>query len=232
MIFILTGAGISQESGLSTFRGPDGLWEGEPVEAVATPEGFRRAPARVHAFYNGLRCRLASGTVVPNAAHYALAELMEKAQEEVILVTQNIDDLHERAGAKNVLHMHGELLKAYCTRCECAMPWASDTSTASCCAVCGREGFLRPHIVWFGEMPLYLEEIDDALSQCRLFVSIGTSGVVQPAAAFVARAKQQGALTLELNLEPSATASIFDKGIYGKASAMVPAWVESLFSIT
>lgn len=228
MIFILTGAGISQESGLGIFRGAGGLWEGQRIEDVATYEGFRRAPEQVHTFYNDLRHRLLSGDILHNPAHMAIARLAAEAKEEVVLVTQNVDDLHERAGSKNVLHMHGELFKVYCMWCESSMFWDKDSTTASRCAVCGREGFIRPHIVWFGEVPLCMEEIDEALSYCRLFVAIGTSGTVQPAASFAAKAKERGAYTLELNLEPSATASDFDECIYGQASVIVPAWVKAI----
>ena len=225
MILLLTGAGISQESGIATFRDSNGLWEKERVEDVATPEGFKRDPERVNRFYNSLRVHLLGGTVSPNPAHYALAQLEAKASEQIILVTQNIDNLHERAGSKKVLHMHGELLKAYCPVCECPMYWDRDIAQHDRCAVCGRVGTLRPHVVWFGETPLCLEEIDDALRYCRLFVSIGTSSLVQPAAGFAARAKKNGARIVELNLEKTLCDNIVDEGHYGKASKIVPTWV-------
>ena len=228
MILLLTGAGISQESGIATFRDSNGLWEKEKVEDVATPEGFKRDPERVNRFYNGLRAHLLGGTVSPNPAHYALAKLEAEASEQIILVTQNIDNLHKRTGSKEVLHMHGELLKAYCPVCECPMYWDRDITHHDRCAVCGRVGTLRPHIVWFGEMPLCMEEIESALRYCRLFVSIGTSSVVQPAAGFAARAKKNGTRIIELNLEKALPDDTVDEGYYGKASEIVPAWVESV----
>ena len=228
MILLLTGAGISQESGIATFRGSNGLWEKEKVEDIATPEGFKRDPERVNGFYNARRAHLLSGTVSPNPAHHALAQLEAEAPEQIILVTQNIDNLHERAGSKEVLHMHGELLKAYCPACKSPMYWDRDIAQHDRCSVCGRAGTLRPHVVWFGEIPLCLDEIGDALRYCRLFVSVGTSGVVQPAAGFAARAKKNGARIVELNLEKALPDYIVDEGHYGKASKIVPAWVESV----
>jgi NAD-dependent deacetylase len=226
VIFILTGAGISRESGIATFRGAGGLWGKVRVEDVATPEGFARDPERAHAFYNALRRRLVAGAFAPNAAHQALARLESGAGEPVFLVTQNIDDLHERAGSASVLHMHGELRKARCRNCRGTMLWDEDLSRASRCPLCGAAGSLRPHVVWFGEMPLRLGEIEAALRSCRQFVAIGTSGTVYPAAGFAAAARERGAGALELNLEPSANAAVFDRGIYGRASETVPRWVE------
>jgi NAD-dependent deacetylase len=229
MIVILTGAGISQESGISTFRDSDGLWENESIEDVATPRGYRRDPVKVLNFYNNLRAKLLSSDIAPNAAHIALAGLETEAAgfgEQVLVVTQNVDNLHERAGTKNLLHMHGELLKARCEDCRAVLQWEKDMSRSDVCPECGAKGRLRPHIVWFEEMPLYMQEIDRALATSSLFVSIGTSGVVYPAAGFVQMALQAGAATLELNLERSMGASAFHDGRYGKASVVVPAWVE------
>jgi NAD-dependent deacetylase len=233
MIVVLTGAGISKESGLSTFRDSDGLWENEHIEDVATPGGYRRDPERVLNFYNRLRQKLFSPDLEPNAAHKALARLELEAAlagEQVLVVTQNVDNLHERAGTKNLLHMHGELLKARCEGCLAVMQWEKDMSRSDVCPECGARGKLRPHIVWFEEMPLYMFEIDKALSGCSLFVSIGTSGAVYPAAGFVQMARQSGASTLELNLERSLGASAFSAGRYGKASEVVPAWVNEYLS--
>jgi len=230
MIFILTGAGISRESGLDTFRDADGLWRKVSLEDVATPGGFARDPEKVQSFYNARRAELRSGRIQPNPAHLALAELEAKWPEELLLVTQNVDDLHERAGSRALLHMHGELLKARCQGCSAVLPWENDLGTGDQCPQCGRSGLLRPHVVWFEEIPLYMDEIQKALRRCRLFVSIGTSGDVYPAAGFVREAKAAGAQTIELNLEPSSNAAVFDDGEYGPASRIVPAWVEKLLS--
>lgn len=230
MIFILTGAGISRESGLDTFRDADGLWAKVRLEDVATPGGFARDPKRVYDFYNQRRRELTGGRIEPNAAHLALARLEAEASEEVLVVTQNVDDLHERAGTGNLLHMHGEMLKARCQSCGAVLPWAADLGGADACARCGRAGALRPHVVWFEEMPLYLEEIDRALRRCRTFVSIGTSGDVYPAAGFVRQALEAGARTVELNLEPSRHAALFRAGTYGPATEIVPAWVETVLA--
>lgn len=230
MIVILTGAGISQESGLATFRDSGGLWQQERIEDVATPGAFARDPDRVHAFYNGRRRELTNGKVAPNAAHTALARLEEQHREPVLVVTQNIDNLHERAGSKALLHMHGEALKARCTRCASVLPWEGDMGCADACPICGGRGALRPHIVWFEEMPLYMDEIEKALAACRVFVSIGTSGNVYPAAGFARMARANGARVVELNLERSQGAAVFHEGHYGPATAIVPAWVESVLS--
>ncbi|MBI1985475.1 MAG: NAD-dependent deacylase, partial [Rhodospirillales bacterium] len=181
-IVILTGAGISKESGLATFRDADGIWATVRIEDVATPDAFARDPVRVHAFYNARRARLASGDVKPNAAHFSLARLESEWPGEVLVVTQNIDDLHERAGSRNVVHMHGELLKARCQTCGDVVPWRDDLGVGLTCSACGVAGGMRPHVVWFGEMPFDMERIDAALDRCALFVSIGTSGAVYPAA--------------------------------------------------
>jgi NAD-dependent deacetylase len=230
MIVILTGAGISKESGLKTFRDSGGLWENERVEDVATPGGFRRDPDKVHAFYNKRRRELTGGSVNPNPAHEALARLEREADEPVLVVTQNVDDLHDRAGSRALLHMHGELLKARCTACGAVPDWPGDMGRRDVCPDCGAAGTLRPHIVWFEEMPLYMDEIQQALAACRLFVSIGTSGNVYPAAGFSRLARSHGAHTLELNLEPSLNADGFHEGRYGPASVIVPAWVDEVLA--
>lgn len=227
-IVLLTGAGISQESGLDTFRDAGGLWSRVRLEDVATPEAFARDPARVLDFYNMRRRNLRAGHVQPNAAHRALAELERCWPGEVLLVTQNIDDLHERAGSRRLVHMHGEMLKARCTRCGGIAPQEDDITLATPCFGCGRTGGLRPHVVWFGEMPFEMARISAALERCDLFLSIGTSGNVYPAAGFVAEARRAGARTVELNLEPSLGASLFDERRYGRASATVPAYVAEL----
>lgn len=227
-IVILTGAGISAESGLPTFRGSDGLWEGHRVEDVATPEAFERDPETVQRFYNGRRARLTDGTVHPNPAHLALARLEREHIGKVLLVTQNIDDLHERAGSREPLHLHGELLKCRCTLCGHTGEIIGDLFPASVCTECDHTGTLRPDIVWFGEMPFHLEEISTALQRADLFVSIGTSGNVYPAAGFVAIAAFAGAHTLELNLEPGSTSSAFRESRLGPASKLVPEWVAEI----
>jgi NAD-dependent deacetylase len=222
-IVILTGAGVSAESGLATFRGPDGLWEGHRVEDVCTPEAFRRDPALVQQFYDARRAKLK--TVEPNAAHCALARLDAEWPGELLIVTQNVDDLHERAGAKRVLHMHGELKSAWCLACDARLPWEEELGSGPACPACGVAGRLRPDIVWFGEMPYEMERIDRALMDADLFVSIGTSGAVYPAAGFVQTARYAGARTLELNLEPSLGSVFFDESRIGPAGELVPAWV-------
>ncbi len=227
-IVLLTGAGISRESGLHTFRDADGIWAQVRLEDVATPEAFARNPRHVQAFYNARRRGLLDPAVQPNPAHAALAELERRWPGEVLVVTQNIDDLHERAGTKNLIHMHGELLKAFCARCRFTQDVRTDLSVEDICPSCGRKGGLRPDVVWFGEMPYHMERIYEALTGCELFVSIGTSGNVYPAAGFVAEASAGGARTVELNLEPSAGASLFDDSIHGPAGEVVPAFVRDL----
>ncbi|NNG05083.1 MAG: NAD-dependent protein deacylase [Inquilinus sp.] len=227
-IVVLTGAGISKESGLDTFRDADGIWAKVSLEDVATPEGFARDPALVQDFYNDRRRGLLDPAVRPNAAHAALARLEHEWPGEVLVVTQNIDDLHERAGGRAVLHMHGELLKSRCVRCDTVAHCRQDLSADLSCAACGRPGGLRPHVVWFGEMPLEMERIFAALAGCGLFVSVGTSGTVYPAAGFVMEARGAGVPTVELNLEPSDGASLFDRAIHGPASEIVPAFVDDL----
>ena len=227
-IVILTGAGVSAESGLATFRGPDGLWEGHRVEDVCTPEAYRRDPALVHAFYDARRSKL--GTVEPNAAHHALAKLDLNWPGELLLVTQNVDDLHERAGSKRLLHMHGELTSGWCLACDERFTWAGPMVEGASCQSCGVTGQVRPDIVWFGEMPYEMERIDRALMDADLFVSIGTSGNVYPAAGFVQTAKYVGARTLEMNLEPSLGSYLFDESRIGKAGELVPEWVEEVLA--
>ncbi|BAE49671.1 Sir2 family NAD+-dependent deacetylase [Paramagnetospirillum magneticum] len=230
-IVVLTGAGISKESGLDTFRDKDGIWAKVRMEDVATPDGFRRDPAKVHAFYNARRRNLAEGGVAPNAAHAALARLEREWPGEVLLVTQNIDDLHERAGSENLIHMHGELLKIRCVKCARPFAWTRDLGIEDKCPDCYRVGSLRPHVVWFGEVPLHMERIFEALAQCALFLSIGTSGHVYPAAGFVQTVRGLGrAQAVELNLEPSEGASLFHESRLGPASRLVPAFVEDLLS--
>jgi NAD-dependent deacetylase len=226
-IVILTGAGISAESGLATFRGPDGLWEGHRVEEVCTPEALRRDPVMVHRFYDARRAAL--GSVEPNAAHRALARLDAEWPSELLVVTQNVDDLHERAGAKRLLHMHGELLSALCAECGARQPWSGPMGEGQICAACGAPA-LRPDIVFFGEMPYEMEWIDAALARSDLFVSIGTSGAVYPAAGFVQTARYHDAETLELNLEPSAGSAWFGESRHGPASDLVPEWIEEVLA--
>jgi NAD-dependent deacetylase len=225
-IVILTGAGVSAESGLATFRGPDGLWEGHRVEDVCTPEAFLRDPSLVHAFYDARRAKLAD--VQPNAAHLALARLDREWPGELLLVTQNVDDLHERAGSTRLVHMHGELAKGWCLRCNERFAWAGDMGEGAKCPACATAGMVRPDIVWFGEMPYEMEQVDQALRSCDLFVSIGTSGAVYPAAGFVQTARHCGAETLEMNLEPSLGSFLFDESRTGRAGELVPRWVDEL----
>ena len=223
-IFILTGAGISAESGVPTFRSSDGLWEGHRVEDVATPEGFERDPDLVHAFYNERRRHLS--LVEPNTAHLAIARLQRETA--VTLVTQNVDDLHERAGSRDVIHMHGELLKARCEGCGKVAGWSADLNISSTCGHCSRSGSMRPHIVWFGEMPLQMEAIDAAIMSAGLFVAIGTSGNVYPAAGFVSIAAAHGIRTLEINPDETGISTVFDEHRRGPAGTIVPDWVEEV----
>jgi NAD-dependent deacetylase len=230
-IVILTGAGISAESGVPTFRGPDGLWEGHRIEDVATPEAYARDPELVQTFYNARRAKLAS--VHPNPAHVALAQLeaayAENGWGEVLVVTQNVDDLHERGGSKNLIHMHGELKKAQCTRCHTVAEVSGDLWLDSQCGACGAIGTLRPHIVWFGETPLQMDDIEAALARCDLFVSIGTSGNVYPAAGFISTVRYyRRADTLEINLEPTGGSAAFGQARHGPASVLVPAFVAEM----
>ncbi len=224
-IVILTGAGISAESGLATFRGPDGLWEGQRVEDICTPQALRRDPELVHRFYDERRAALAQ--VAPNAAHRALARLDAHWPGALLIVTQNVDDLHERAGAERLIHMHGELKSALCAACGDRGPWHERLAPGTACGVCDALA-LRPDIVFFGEMPYQMELIDAALHGADLFVSIGTSGAVYPAAGFVQTARHAGAQTLEMNLEPSLGSTLFHEARMGAAGQLVPLWVKAL----
>lgn len=227
-VVVLTGAGISAESGINTFRGADGLWEGHRIEDVASPEGFARDPDTVYRFYNERRRQLLQPEIQPNTAHLALAKLESALGENFTLVTQNIDDLHKRAGNQRVFAMHGELRRARCTKCLGLPDWDNDFDDATACTACEEAGGLRPHVVWFGEMPLFMDDIYAELMQCNVFAAIGTSGNVYPAAGFVETAYQAGARTVELNLEKSLVASAFDEGRYGKATEIVPQWVDEI----
>ncbi|HET9500271.1 MAG TPA: NAD-dependent deacylase [Marmoricola sp.] len=222
-IVVLTGAGISAESGLATFRDADGLWEGHRPEDVATPEAFAADPEMVHRFYDERRA--AVRRVQPNAAHRALARLGALTGDDLYLVTQNIDDLHERAGSRHVHHLHGEILKALCAACGERHHWPGSLLGAGPCDACGND-MLRPDVVWFGEVPYGMDDIHRVLFDCDLFVSIGTSGTVYPAAGFLHLAAANGARTLELNLDPGWHSSDFDESRTGPATELVPAWVE------
>jgi len=223
-IVILTGAGISAESGVPTFRAADGLWEGHRVEDVATPQAYARDPALVQAFYDARRAYLAQ--VKPNLAHRALARLDREWPGGLLLVTQNVDDLHERGGSRRLIHMHGELKRAWCRACDARRGWEAGLGDAPVCPGCGVRGRMRPDIVWFGEMPYEMDRIEAAIGACDLFVSIGTSGAVYPAAGFVAWAGAARARTLEINLEP--TGGGFDETRAGRAGELVLVWVDEM----
>ena len=225
-VVILTGAGVSAESGLKTFRDNDGLWENHRVEEVATPEAFAFNPDLVYRFYNLRREQLQSDDLKPNAAHEALAKLEHHLGENLLIVTQNVDDLHERAGNKNVIHMHGELLSAKCCKTGNAVVWRGHLDQHDSCSCCYPANPMRPDIVWFGEMPYFMDEISQALIEADIFIAIGTSGHVYPAAGFVSQASHLGAQTLEINLEPSAVGSQFEHQIYGLASLEVTRFVD------
>ena len=225
-VAVLTGAGISAESGIETFRATDGLWANHPVEEVATPEGFARNPQKVYDFYNQRRQQLLSSDINPNAAHTALAKFEYEFNGSFLLITQNVDNLHERAGSKNLLHMHGELLKMHCLNSRTVFNIEKDFDFDTLCQCCRTPGNLRPHVVWFGEMPLHMNEINSALESCDLFIAIGTSGNVYPASGFYQIAKTRKAHTVELNL--GETESAFDTHVYGPATEVVPAYFESL----
>jgi NAD-dependent deacetylase len=229
-IVILTGAGISRESGLETFRDKDGIWSRVSIDEVATPRAFARNPKLVHAFYNARRRALLSPAVQPNAAHHALARLEHQWAGSVLIITQNIDDLHERAGSVNVVHIHGQLLQALCTACKSVTGCVDDLSTETACPTCRMPGTMRPNVVWFGEDVMCSEIVQPALRKCSLFLAIGTSGTVYPAAAFVEDAKAAHAHTVELNLEASSIASSFDETIEGPATEVVPRFVEMLLT--
>ncbi len=224
-IVILTGAGISAESGIDTFRSAGGLWEQHRIEDVATPAGFARDPDLVLRFYDMRRAAIRQAA--PNAAHWALAALDAAWPGDFLIVTQNVDDLHERAGAKRLIHMHGEHLNAWCTSCDTRTRWRDNLADRPACPACGAAS-LRPDVVWFGEMPYQMDRIEAALSRCDLFVSIGTSGAVYPAAGYVQTARHYGAQTLEINLEPSQGSVMFDSSRMGKAGDLVPAWVAEM----
>jgi NAD-dependent deacetylase len=230
-IFILTGAGISAESGLGTFRDVDGLWTRYDLSEVASIDGYRRKPRLVLDFYNARFANLE--TAAPNAAHHAIGRLQSGLAAQgrrLTLVTQNVDDLHEKGGAADVIHMHGELRKVRCGACDTVFPRTGPTTLADGCAACGAVGHMRPHIVWFGEYPLHLDHIYTALVQADLFVAIGTSGAVYPAAGLVDAAREAGVDTMEINLDPSDNAAAFHQRLYGKASETVPAWVAEVLA--
>jgi NAD-dependent deacetylase len=228
-IVVLTGAGVSAESGMGTFRDKDGIWTRHSLEDVATPQGFARNPRLVHDFYNARRRALRDAK--PNPAHFALARLEQSVAKiggELMLVTQNVDNLHEKAGSNALLHMHGELSRVMCASCGTKGVWDEDLFTDTECWRCGQPGSLRPDVVWFGEMPYGMDDIHGRISSCDLFASIGTSGEVYPAAGFVHEARMAGAHTVELNLEPSANARTFGEGRYGPATQIVDQWVTDL----
>jgi NAD-dependent deacetylase len=225
-IVVLTGAGISRESGLATFRDRDGIWSRVRLEDVATPEAFQRDPAAVQAFYNARRAALRNPAIAPNDAHRALARLEQNYAGEVLIVTQNVDNLHERAGSSAVLHMHGALGEARCLRCDAVTTWTDDITPHSACPACHATA-LRPNVVWFGEMPFHMELIETALSRCGVFVAIGTSGQVYPAAGFI-NAVAGRARSYELTMEPSAVSPLFDRVVHGPATRTVPDLVERL----
>ena len=230
-IVVLTGAGVSAESGLPTFRGAGGLWEGHRVEEVASPQAFARDPDLVLRFYDQRRAKLRDPAVVPNEAHLALAELERRWPGEFLLVTQNVDDLHDRAGSRRLIHLHGELRRALCRACAASTPWDGDLGRTDACPSCGALGRLRPDIVWFGELPYRMDEVYAALERCDVFVAIGTSGLVYPAAGFVEAARAAGASrTIEINLEPSAVSPAFADRRAGRAAELVPALVAELLA--
>tara|TARA_Y100001970_G_scaffold237809_1_gene298527 strand:- start:926 stop:1651 length:726 start_codon:yes stop_codon:yes gene_type:complete len=229
-IVILTGAGISAESGIKTFRDHDGLWENHRVEDIASPEGFQRNPTMVYNFYNERRSQLLSDEVQPNKGHLALAQLEDEFKGQTTLITQNVDDLHERAGSKNILHMHGELLKMRCQLSNQVFLTKENFDANTKCLCCNKLGTLRPHIVWFGEIPFNMDDIHQALEKCDLFLSIGTSGQVYPAAMFMQVARQHGALTIEINKDPTSNSPLFDKTFHGKAGEILPKFISDFFT--
>jgi NAD-dependent deacetylase len=231
-IFVLTGAGLSAESGLGTFRDTDGIWQKFRLEDYATPEAFARDPLKVQGFYNARRAGLMHAA--PHAAHQALAALQlafARKGAAVTLCTQNIDDLLEQAGAEEVIHMHGELKMAWCLACDAKSAWDEDIALDSPCPVCGEKGRLRPDVVWFGEMPYHMDLIYERMADAELFVAIGTSGSVYPAAGFVNAARAAGIPCMEINLDPSDNAELFHRSRYGKASETVPAWTAEMIAL-
>jgi NAD-dependent deacetylase len=230
-VFVLTGAGVSAESGVATFRDSGGVWAKYDYRDVATPQGFARDPHLVHDFYNQRRRRLPQ--VAPNAAHYALARLQDGLEAKgggLYLCTQNVDDLHERAGSRDVVHMHGQLARIRCAACAAARDWREDLSVDTACPACGAAGGLRPDVVWFGETPKFMDEIWAALEAADLFAAVGTSGSVYPAAGFVADARRWKIPTCEINLEPSDNGHVFDARRIGAATVQVPAWVNEVLA--
>lgn len=228
-VVVLTGAGISAESGIRTFRASDGLWEDHNIDEVATPEGFDANPELVQKFYNARRRQLFQSDIHPNDAHKALAKLEGVLGNKFLLVTQNVDNLHERAGNIRVIHMHGELLKVRCTLSGKVSEWRGDLTVDDGCCCCPTPQPMRPHIVWFGEMPIEMATINQAIAEADYFIAIGTSGNVYPAAGFVRSARLYGAHTVELNLEPSQVGSTFAEKHYGLASQVVPEFIQRVF---
>lgn len=227
-ITVLTGAGISAESGIPVFRSETGLWENHRIEDVATYEGYMRNKNAVHNFYNNMRRSLKEKKA--NDGHFALTALQKGLEEKggkLTIITQNIDDLHEKAGSKNIIHMHGRLNTLLCEACGGRIDFFEDSSTETICPVCGRNT-MRPDIVWFGEMPYQMEECEEALADCDLFMAVGTSGVVYPAAGFVGAVRRRNVPRIEFNLEPSAVGSAFSHGYYGKAGITLPSFTEYL----
>ena len=229
-IVVLTGAGISKESGIDTFRDDGGLWTKVNLEEVATIEAWYRDKKKVLDFYNATRRTFRAAHIVPNAAHTALAHLEENYDGEVTIVTQNIDTLHEAAGSRHVLHMHGRDGEIRCMSCSTVSQSDSDLTPQTVCPNCKAVGELRPNIVWFGEMPMHMDEIHAALERCGLFISIGTSGEVYPAAGFVLHVRRRSprAHTVELNLEPTDNRTLFREGLYGPATEIVPPYIERI----
>lgn len=225
-IVILTGAGISAESGLVTFRASNGLWNNHRVEDVATVEAFERNPAYVHEFYNELKKELVKAQ--PNPAHFAITKLQREYDAEISIVTQNVDTLHEKAGSKNICHIHGQINQALCLNCGHILETFGDVDTETVCPHCKIVGMMKPNIVFFGENLLCMDKVDRLLSGCDLFLSVGTSGVVFPAASFVQIAKYNGAQTYEFNLEPTSNNFYFDRHIFGPAGTTLPAFVDEL----
>ena len=225
-IAILTGAGISAESGLATFRSSNGRWNNHKVEDVASVEGFQRNPALVHDFYNNLKTEIQQAK--PNAAHLALTKLQKEYPAEINIITQNVDTLHEKAGNQNVYHIHGQINQSVCLNCGQVLETWGDVDTETTCPHCQVMGMMKPNIVFFGENLLCMDEVEDILRKCDLFISIGTSGVVYPAAGFVQLAKYYGADTVEFTLDTTANNYLFDKHIFGKAGETLPPYIEEL----